>query len=428
VIIALLAQPVAPVLAAIDWQVDRFGGLEIKPGGREGTPLRSTGESEQQRMAEVGDGGQIVFTSLYQDTPNAITPTIGHIYWLYVADYSPFHNYVIGDDSSHTTVLSGTDTLLTCGFKNGDCSDPSNSVQVSILGYEATAEESLSISTDPTSAQAITPFDAVITLVDVTATATMSSTLYTGLLTDAKDENIQIIQNHLYLLEYAKDESVWGNININVLDAEDNSHKFAECSSVSFCRDLFRSDTSTSVVLTTTYGYGVTDQATVRLIDLGPVAPPTYPERTYTSEESCLANNPQGFAFHPTALATGGYGSGGGIFGGGSGSRGTSGGGGGSQSQHPAAPDPVNTRTGNYTRQEVDFSIPTQGLPLTFGRTYNSLDTTAGSLGRGWTHAYNMRLVEEEGLLVLVAPEAPASPSPNVTGSLKPVPGCAPRW
>jgi RHS repeat-associated protein len=68
--------------------------------------------------------------------------------------------------------------------------------------------------------------------------------------------------------------------------------------------------------------------------------------------------------------------------------------------------DPVNTRSGNYTHQEVDFSLPAPGLPLVFERSYNAQDTADGVLGRGWTHSYNLRLEEDTqtGDQVLVAP------------------------
>ncbi|MBC7250155.1 MAG: PKD domain-containing protein [Anaerolineae bacterium] len=87
------------------------------------------------------------------------------------------------------------------------------------------------------------------------------------------------------------------------------------------------------------------------------------PDRTLAPEDSCLANNPQGSAGHP-----------------------------------------VNTRTGNFTHQEVDVSIPTRGLSLTFQRSYNSLDTYAGPLGPGWTHNYNMHLEVVSDTITLMAP------------------------
>ena len=52
------------------------------------------------------------------------------------------------------------------------------------------------------------------------------------------------------------------------------------------------------------------------------------------------------------------------------------------------AADPVNTATGAFVHEVTDVSLPGIGLPFAFTRTYNSLDTLAGPLGPGWTHAY----------------------------------------
>jgi hypothetical protein len=87
------------------------------------------------------------------------------------------------------------------------------------------------------------------------------------------------------------------------------------------------------------------------------------PDRTPAPEDGCLANNPQA-----------------------------------------RAADPVNTYTGNFTHQETDVSIPTRGLPLTFERSYNSLDIDDGLLGPGWTHSYNMRLTFDGDMAILLAP------------------------
>ncbi len=58
-----------------------------------------------------------------------------------------------------------------------------------------------------------------------------------------------------------------------------------------------------------------------------------------------------------------------------------------------SAADPVNPFSGNFTEQFVDLSIPARGFPLSFERSYNSLDAAnTGPLGYGWTHNYNMRL------------------------------------
>jgi RHS repeat-associated protein len=51
----------------------------------------------------------------------------------------------------------------------------------------------------------------------------------------------------------------------------------------------------------------------------------------------------------------------------------------------------VNTATGNFSHDAVDFAIPGRGPALLFSRTYNSLAASVpGPLGYGWTHSYNM--------------------------------------
>jgi RHS repeat-associated protein len=59
--------------------------------------------------------------------------------------------------------------------------------------------------------------------------------------------------------------------------------------------------------------------------------------------------------------------------------------------------DPVNTATGNYVFDHTDLSVPGRGLGLAFARFYNSLDSTNGSLGPGWTHSYNVTLTVVSG-------------------------------
>ena len=64
--------------------------------------------------------------------------------------------------------------------------------------------------------------------------------------------------------------------------------------------------------------------------------------------------------------------------------------------------EPVNTATGNYLFQRTDLAIPGRGLSFIFTRTYNSLDTYAGPLGHGWTHSYNIFLIENaDGTVVI---------------------------
>ncbi|MGE5341611.1 MAG: DUF6531 domain-containing protein [Candidatus Omnitrophota bacterium] len=58
----------------------------------------------------------------------------------------------------------------------------------------------------------------------------------------------------------------------------------------------------------------------------------------------------------------------------------------------------VNVVNGNFFMQRTDLSLPAVGLPIVFTRSYNSARSRAmheGSLGRGWTHNYNISLLIE---------------------------------
>ena len=61
------------------------------------------------------------------------------------------------------------------------------------------------------------------------------------------------------------------------------------------------------------------------------------------------------------------------------------------------AGDPVNVATGNYAYENTDFTIPSRGDPIEFNRFYNSQDGYDGPLGIGWSHNYNIFLVEVVG-------------------------------
>lgn len=54
--------------------------------------------------------------------------------------------------------------------------------------------------------------------------------------------------------------------------------------------------------------------------------------------------------------------------------------------------DPVNGATGSYVTSVTDAHMPGVALPFEFVRTYTSADARATSLGRGWTHSYNIGL------------------------------------
>jgi RHS repeat-associated protein len=68
--------------------------------------------------------------------------------------------------------------------------------------------------------------------------------------------------------------------------------------------------------------------------------------------------------------------------------------------------DPVNTYTGAFTYTRTDISTAGRGPTPAFTRSYNSADTRIGPLGPGWTHTYNVRLVNPDGTdaVALVGP------------------------
>ncbi|MEW6059526.1 MAG: DUF6531 domain-containing protein [Actinomycetota bacterium] len=63
--------------------------------------------------------------------------------------------------------------------------------------------------------------------------------------------------------------------------------------------------------------------------------------------------------------------------------------------------EPVNTGSGDYFLTATDASLPGIGVPFEFVRSYNSLDATSGPLGPGWTHAYNMTLSSQSGVVTI---------------------------
>ncbi len=57
--------------------------------------------------------------------------------------------------------------------------------------------------------------------------------------------------------------------------------------------------------------------------------------------------------------------------------------------------DPVDSATGNDYTSVTDLSLSGVGVPFTWTRSYNSLDTTSGPLGEGWTAPYYSSLTVE---------------------------------
>ena len=57
--------------------------------------------------------------------------------------------------------------------------------------------------------------------------------------------------------------------------------------------------------------------------------------------------------------------------------------------------DPINLATGNFYYSKEDISIPGR-YPIIFERFYNALESHDDILGNGWTHNYNIRLLQNE--------------------------------
>ncbi|MEO1528196.1 MAG: LamG-like jellyroll fold domain-containing protein [Planctomycetota bacterium] len=59
------------------------------------------------------------------------------------------------------------------------------------------------------------------------------------------------------------------------------------------------------------------------------------------------------------------------------------------------AGDPVNLANGNMFRDEIDLFMPNRGVPLDFGRHYDSQSEFDVGLGKGWVHSFSDRLLED---------------------------------
>ncbi len=89
------------------------------------------------------------------------------------------------------------------------------------------------------------------------------------------------------------------------------------------------------------------------------------------------------------------------------------------------ASEPVNTATGNYTSKISDAHLPGRGIPLDFVRSYNSLDTSVGVLGRGWSHSFALSLAlnPDNSATVTVEGGARLTFASNGTGGFTTPPG-----
>jgi RHS repeat-associated protein len=88
--------------------------------------------------------------------------------------------------------------------------------------------------------------------------------------------------------------------------------------------------------------------------------------------------------------------------------------------------EPINLATGNYFYQHQDQFIPGRGLPLSIDRYYNSLDSSGGPFGSGWTFNYNMNLIVIAGsgnVLVKREDGRVDTYTPKPDGTYSPPPG-----
>lgn len=66
--------------------------------------------------------------------------------------------------------------------------------------------------------------------------------------------------------------------------------------------------------------------------------------------------------------------------------------------------DPVNSVTGEYYESNVDITVPSAGIPLSFTRSYGtSFSSTNSDLGYGWNHSYGMKMESESPTGVLTS-------------------------
>ncbi|WP_399932281.1 DUF6531 domain-containing protein [Streptomyces kanamyceticus] len=65
--------------------------------------------------------------------------------------------------------------------------------------------------------------------------------------------------------------------------------------------------------------------------------------------------------------------------------------------------DPVNTATGALNESAVDGTVPAPGVSLALRRTYASDNRTTGMLGKGWSSAYDARLIVTDSKVTYVA-------------------------
>ncbi|MCI8957703.1 MAG: hypothetical protein HFG62_01000 [Lachnospiraceae bacterium] len=86
--------------------------------------------------------------------------------------------------------------------------------------------------------------------------------------------------------------------------------------------------------------------------------------------------------------------------------------------------DPVNLSNGNYVYEKVCMELDTE-MAMNFRIFYNIQNETAGSLGRGWIHTWEVSLERSEGRISMIQDDASRLIFLEADGSYQPAPGTA---
>jgi RHS repeat-associated protein len=66
--------------------------------------------------------------------------------------------------------------------------------------------------------------------------------------------------------------------------------------------------------------------------------------------------------------------------------------------------DPVDTKSGNNYFSEKDIAFNAPGVPIVFGRKYNSNETYDSPFGKGWSHSMDWRLHQAREIITKIVP------------------------
>ncbi len=375
-VLAILTESAAPALAAIQESIPAPVAITPKlflPGPKLITSLPQGGQSAPalpESMAPVDGFGSIVYQSPLTVTTEGISLTEGHAYGFFVdikPTSSPRYLEVRVENPQHPL-------LWTCrrfNFDNTDCgSNPSSP-------YTATANDTLSISPlDP-----VGEMERSIAIVDLSIpplrTVAQGDELPSGY--------AQLAGKHLYRLQVSSSAGFYLTLTTQTAGITETPD-FSNVLFSGLYDSFFYVTQDSRVDITSRYYSNPTPPYTTHfeLSDLGVLDVSNYvPANRGIPEDPCLANNPQNAAMDG---------------------------------------DPVNARTGNFSMQVADYQIPAPGLGLEFERSYNSIKASQnGQLGYGWTHNYNIGLMQTLDNWILYGPHgAELTFIQNTDGSFSP--------